>query len=481
MSQIHVPERPALALPRRKWRRRFLLGILIVVPLCLVAVGMPLIYFVLASDRELREAIAEADALDPGWRLQELEAKRAIIPDEQNSALVLMSAQSLLPANWPFFWHHQQPPEMSERSRQEVRNLQQSLLNLQPGVLLEERQTRSLREELLRAGDALGIVKKVATLRTGRYPGQNNGLATMKMGHLVSYDALLRAQDNDPGGALESCRAILSCSRALGDEVGIFSMLVRLGLNRLATERIEQTLALGEPPESVLSSLQHDLERQVEEPLLLIMARGERAWLDHVLCAAQEGDLEPVRERLLAPGRSHPLLQVFHVPGMAKSIRAAVLKSNSEFVEIAKLPLEQQIVRIKELEAAEKDLPALARNLLLHSRATIAADFHRERTKLRCAIVMIAVEHYRRANNRWPGSLTDLVPAHLQEVPLDPYDGAPLRYRRFDEGVVVYSVGPDGQDNGGMLDKVATTAGTDLGFRLWDVQGRRQPPNPPAK
>jgi hypothetical protein len=69
-----------------------------------------------------------------------------------------------------------------------------------------------------------------------------------------------------------------------------------------------------------------------------------------------------------------------------------------------------------------------------------------------------------------------LVPAVLSRVPLDPFDAAPLRYRRLDKGVVVYSIGPDGEDNGGKFDKHANKQGTDLGFRLWDVVQRRQPP-----
>jgi hypothetical protein len=94
---------------------------------------------------------------------------------------------------------------------------------------------------------------------------------------------------------------------------------------------------------------------------------------------------------------------------------------------------------------------------------------------------MIAVERYRRSNNRWPDALTDLVPAYLPKVPLDPFDGTLLRYHRFDDGVVIYSVGPDGQDNGGKLDKNPTKEGTDQGVRLWDVPKRRQPPKPPKQ
>ena len=34
-------------------------------------------------------------------------------------------------------------------------------------------------------------------------------------------------------------------------------------------------------------------------------------------------------------------------------------------------------------------------------------------------------------------------------MPTDPFDGAPLRYRRFAKGYVIYSIGSDGHDDGG--------------------------------
>jgi hypothetical protein len=72
-----------------------------------------------------------------------------------------------------------------------------------------------------------------------------------------------------------------------------------------------------------------------------------------------------------------------------------------------------------------------------------------------------------------------MTPGLLAEVPLDPYDGQPLRYRRTEDGVVVYAVGDDGVDNGGNLDRERPNQpGVDVGFRLWDVKHRRRPPRP---
>jgi hypothetical protein len=96
---------------------------------------------------------------------------------------------------------------------------------------------------------------------------------------------------------------------------------------------------------------------------------------------------------------------------------------------------------------------------------------------LRCTAAAVASERYRRRHLRWPDALDALVPAFLSTVPLDPFDGAPLRYRKTGDGLVIYSVSTDGVDNAGSIDHDNPKAtGKDVGIRLWDPSHRRQPP-----
>jgi len=41
------------------------------------------------------------------------------------------------------------------------------------------------------------------------------------------------------------------------------------------------------------------------------------------------------------------------------------------------------------------------------------------------------------------------VPAYLEAVPKDPFDDKELRYKKLETGFVVYSIGEDGNDDGG--------------------------------
>jgi len=69
-----------------------------------------------------------------------------------------------------------------------------------------------------------------------------------------------------------------------------------------------------------------------------------------------------------------------------------------------------------------------------------------------------------------------------RELMVDPYDGASLRYRRLGDGVLIYSIGPDGKDNGGVIDRDNPyREGADIGFRLWNPPQCRQPAAPPER
>jgi hypothetical protein len=206
MNEIDLARPPTSKRLSRIRGKRGLLGSLAGVAICLVMMGLFLLHY---SDRELREAIAEADRLDPGWRTEELEAKRARIPEKENSALVLLEAQRLLPSNWPF-WNFPGSPEYRNASKRGLQLSKVSLWSLEPPVLLDDPQIQALREELQRAEKSLNIARRVIGMPRGRYP-EPITISSLRLGRLLAYDVLMRSQDQDIEGALASCQGILNC------------------------------------------------------------------------------------------------------------------------------------------------------------------------------------------------------------------------------------------------------------------------------
>lgn len=66
------------------------------------------------------------------------------------------------------------------------------------------------------------------------------------------------------------------------------------------------------------------------------------------------------------------------------------------------------------------------------------------------SLAAVALERYRLRHGEWPAELAALTPEFLEQVPWDWMSGEPLRYRRNHDGsYLLYSVGLDGQDDGG--------------------------------
>jgi hypothetical protein len=430
----------------------------------------------LLNDRDLDQAIAEADRLDPGWRFEDLEAARPPLPDAENSALQVLAAAGQLPKPWP-------PTTFGGPK------LPEWTTSLAPPVRLEDKQTQTLRAELSRVAPALTTARQVADKPRGRYTvvWMTDGVGTL-MPHLqeartvanVLYlDAVLRAQDDDIEGALVSCRAALNVGRSVGDEPAAISQLVRLSCLRVALRGLERTLAQGQAPAPALEALQQLLQDEAEQPLQLIMTRSERAAIHQHLEVVRAGQLNRAAYGL----RSSRLgSSVDNLVDRAKAMtsHALYLKFLTKLVEISKLPPEQQHAQLQQLELPKMELPTLLSALMRADEPRkLAVVWHTAQAQLRCALAALAIERYRLEQQRWPDKLEELVPRYLRVVPNDPFDGKPLRLRRTKDGLVTYSVGPDFQDNGGAMDLLNPQApGTDVGFRLWDVGRRHQPAHP---
>lgn len=93
--------------------------------------------------------------------------------------------------------------------------------------------------------------------------------------------------------------------------------------------------------------------------------------------------------------------------------------------------------------------------ILLPSLQNVRPRVLETRANLLGSAVFLAVRQYQREHEgRPPTSLDELVPAYLADIPLDPQDPGASRFRYRVDGAawVVYGVGRDGRDDGGLVD-----------------------------
>jgi hypothetical protein len=306
------------------------------------------------------------------------------------------------------------------------------------------------------------------------------------LANALGYDAVLLAQDNEADAALASCRAILNDARAIGDEPLLISQLVRVAIRAIAVRKIERVLAQTQPSDAALLATQRTLEQEAEEPLLLYGVRGERASCDGFLQAIQDGyvTMANLRGLMGGPGAAGGLintqdLNIVMLVTSPRTHRAAFLRYMNELVEICKRSSEEQDAELKALAARiQKRAPFVVRSLA-PAHEKVQQAINRTRAELRATTLAMAAERYRRAFGHWPDQLQDLVPMFAEHIPLDPFAHGPMLYHRKPEECVIYSVGLDGVDDGGRIDRSNPTAtGYDLGVRLFDVHARRQSSQP---
>jgi len=81
----------------------------------------------------------------------------------------------------------------------------------------------------------------------------------------------------------------------------------------------------------------------------------------------------------------------------------------------------------------------------------IIANTWRFNAEVDATLGVLAAEVFRREHGRWPASWDELVPAYLPEVPIDYFDGKPLRIGERDGQWFIYSIGVDRKDDGGRV------------------------------
>src|SRR6516165_9274574 len=92
------PLTPTENLPRKRWWRRILVAWVFVL---FAGTGLLWGWMQWKARHSLQVAIAEADRLDPGWRLADLMAKRRQVPDPANSARRVANVAMQMPVGWP--------------------------------------------------------------------------------------------------------------------------------------------------------------------------------------------------------------------------------------------------------------------------------------------------------------------------------------------------------------------------------------------
>jgi hypothetical protein len=461
----------------RRWRWP-LLGVAVLVAVPAVFVGRHF-YRALDDGRFLRETLADLDRRDPHWRIEALEARRAVVPDGENSAPVIRAGRALI----------------GRPDHQLATALQTALEDLAPQVGLTDAQWRAVVDVLEAVEPAVGQARGLVRFPRGRHPitYSRDGVGTL-LRHaddistlhqwVLTPLTLLHVHEGNSREAVRDLICLLHLRRSLGDEPFAVSQLWRAGQGE-AVRGLERLLAQLTVADDDLALLQAKLAEEVDYDAWPTALRGERAMLHLMMTALGDGILKPaqIRRSLISgPKPSTPLAEFFawlddqFVPELALSHGWILQRFTRLIDETAALPWHERTDAVTAIWGDEADAPGLIREVYNNPRKWLAG-LQSSQAAARTALVAVAAERYRLRHGAWPATLAALAPEFLPAVPADPFNGQPLRFTRFADGLLIYSVGSDLSDDGGAIKPIHPVRPmTDVGIRLWDPPHRRQPP-----
>lgn len=415
---------------------------------------------------ELRAEIAALDRDEPGWKLDELEAARAQVPEPSNGATTVRAVRKLMGRWHPKYGFY---PLMNVVADESL-----------PAELADE-----ARAAVQLQGPALDAVRPLLDREAGRHPIQYSLVSPLQHYHvhltetrdvaeLLGLTACQYTSAGDSQQALRSIRQAINVARTIGDEPTARGQLTRSSIVAMGCHLLERLLAQSEPDTQELHHLQRLLEREDQHDYFTPMARGEGAYLHEVILALGEGRM--TLDELSSPAGSPSWWERWQSPLTEHRIRTwhlAFFPLHRRTLAITRLPLADRKQAMREQQRAiNAAWPPLIPLFLKLMNSWEQADRNRH-AGIRCAAVALAAERLRRARGHWPTSLAQLEGLLPATCLVDPWTGQPLLLKPMADGLLVYSVGWNEEDNSG-------SSRNDQVFRLWDAPARRRPPAPKA-
>jgi hypothetical protein len=365
-------------------------------------------------------------------------------------------------------------------------------------IRLDEGLAAAIRADLNAYREALQIARTVANHPRG-WRSVTLGPAVMDtslaetqaarpVARLLQSDAAIRIHDGDVEGSLDSCRAILNVGRSIGDEPFLVSQLVRVAIGGTATRAARRVLGQGEPSDAALGRLQDAFLDEADQPLLLYAVRGERASLVEAIRRVESGEISLLEVTGGPKGSASAMLNV--AVSLARLVsgnqRSIALEWMNEAVAIARRPTAERTALWRHWEGQISAvvrtrfgrITAMLPLMVVPGMSSASAACQRYQADLSATAILIAAERHRRKTGQWPGSIAAIDRSILPNAPLDPFTGAPFKFEYHDGQLLIYSVGPNLEDNHGADEKKRgfQRGPDDVSARAWDVPLRAQKP-----
>ncbi len=316
---------------------------------------------------------------------------------------------------------------------------------------------------------------------------------------------LVELHQGHPTNAWENLRALTALMQRFRNEPLVISELVRVAIGQIALNATWEALESTGWPDEQLAENQAawqsvDLLTQADSALAMEQLLGEQAFAQWRRSYASIGFMngsggpassgltelaEMGKELVHDPGeglkslaRRYPRYwnwkwwqsyedELANIQACQAGIRAMRTAREEQALGPALKQLDQDLACVRRAHPNAGYWPCYS---LLDDRSRRFSSRIRALEIQRALVVTaLALKRYQLGHGAYPPELGALAPAFLSAAPRDPIDGKPLRYQLKPDGsFLLYSVGEDGEDNGG--DATPTEAPTTANKRWWQAR-----------
>ncbi len=277
---------------------------------------------------------------------------------------------------------------------------------------------------------------------------------------MLSLRAEVLAADGDLDGALASCAAALRMAEHAKLEPTLIGQLVAYAIQGIAVNGLEQVLSASDPSPAACRQL-FDQVAAIDQIAPSVRAIHAEAALFGMpvfdMFRRGQVTLPQLREPGDQSGRGRRLLwrvlQTIARP-LVNLDEVSYLRAMEQTFEAFRRPWPDSGRLAEQATAGLERLPGYRRifsDMVMPVFARAASARDSRTASLRAAQIALALAAYHAEHARYPASLADLGAAGWN-LPADPFGAKPFHYRREGNGFLLWSIGPDMDDDNAAKD-----------------------------
>lgn len=276
---------------------------------------------------------------------------------------------------------------------------------------------------------------------------------------LLAWDAAVSVRDGDAAGVVRALETLWWTAESVAYEPFYISQLVRVACHNMLFARVEDVLNHAALSDAQLLQLASTLGPTDFTEGFVMGLVGDR-------CADMEyfsnPDYSPVMDSEyvdmfdeLRPGLGHFVNRAIALAGIQEIDRLAYLPLMETLIEATaqdyhtgralRASFESGLDKVQ-VSPSLKPFTLISLPVLTSTGALLAHN----QAKVGLMLTALALERFRLNEGAIPDTLDGLVPIYLPEIPIDPFDGAPLRYLPESQAYTVYSIGMNESDEAGL-------------------------------